>query len=71
MAKVLEKAKRIRQRKDDGKAQMAVALAWARGEVTIADISRAMYGHSRNMTAYVHLAQGLRRYVQKMEAEKR
>lgn len=71
MKKVLEKAKRIRDRADNGKVQMDVAVAWARGEITIADISRAMYGHSRNMTAYVHLAQGLRRYVQKMDTKKR
>lgn len=43
--------------------EMAVALAWARDEITYKQACTALIGHHRNMNGYCRLARGLRQYI--------
>lgn len=46
--------------------RMLLALAWARGEITLSAMQKVL-GLKNTTTAYTHIAQGFREYIQQNE----
>ena len=50
-----------------GKQEIALALAWARGEITLRQVSHALGLQSSGSPSYVMLARALRAYIREKE----
>ncbi|MDE2233428.1 MAG: hypothetical protein KGJ90_04955 [Patescibacteria group bacterium] len=68
MKTLLEKAKSedIKGIRHIGKEELDISLAWIRGEITLSQVERAVFGKSGGVGGYVILARSLKEaYKQK------
>lgn len=60
--KLLDKAKQIKTRGFYSKDEIELALAWAKGEINLVQVSKAR-GHKVGEASYSFLANCLKRYI--------